>query len=317
MGLLWAVYAAHKHLLPKAFALVILTTTLSISANRMDRCINWKGCGLSEPVGRVYNGKPITREEVPWLVFIYVHSNTSKGNACGGSIITRNVILTAAHCLNTYPRPKKVSVWFNSTTFRGNVLQATKMVMHPRFVGNFVDKLHDIALLKLPLKLKFNSIMKPVCLPERDIHVMGKPLTVVGTGWTEAADQLSQRAMYAQVYAMKKKYCLRPSLRSSITRANWWPVQRRAPIICAKGKNTTACPGDSGGPMTLKDKNGRWTQVGVVSHGVLFECNPRYPATYTRVALYTGWIKKMLNNPSKWRKLQFNGEVGKLTIKNK
>ncbi|KAL1467851.1 hypothetical protein MTO96_041869, partial [Rhipicephalus appendiculatus] len=57
-------------------------------------------CGRSAPVGRVYNGKPISRESIPWIVHVLASKRVGgSGNGCAGSIITSNVVLTAAHCV--------------------------------------------------------------------------------------------------------------------------------------------------------------------------------------------------------------------------
>lgn len=293
----------HMQRLLKVVALLIFATALSISANRIDKRINRNGCGRAEPMGRVYNGKPISRENIPWIVSI-VAQGTGKGSGCGGSIITTNVILTAAHCVKSDDGvlAKKVIVFFNITEFgSGYAVQVARLKVHPKF-GKTKDRFYDIALLKLAVDLKFNRIMRPVCLPERDFDVVKQPLMVAGWGATASA-KYSKTILYAYVDGMKDKKCRR-SIRGSST-----PTAKRLPIICAKGKNTNACPGDSGGPMTLKDEKGRSTVVGIVSYGVI--CDPEFASMHTRVAFYTRWIRNVLNHPGKWSKLQFNRKIGK------
>ncbi|KAL1473832.1 hypothetical protein MTO96_038440 [Rhipicephalus appendiculatus] len=125
-------------------------------------------------------------------------------------------------------------------------------------------------------------------------------------GWGETAtERYSKIIRYAYVYAMKNKACRRKIGGSATPIAK--RLKRPYPMICTKGKNATSCPGDSGGPMTLKDWKGRSTIVGIVSYGAM--CDPSFTSKYTRVAYYTRWIKNMLNHPGKWTKLQFDREI--------
>ncbi|XP_075529962.1 serine protease 7-like [Dermacentor variabilis] len=89
-----------QHYLTKV-ALVIFVTALPVTANKMDTNLKQAGCGELGSNGRIYNGKPTSNEKMPWIVQIkgILDLWTARISSCGGSIITRNLILTAAHCL--------------------------------------------------------------------------------------------------------------------------------------------------------------------------------------------------------------------------
>ncbi|KAL1442244.1 hypothetical protein MTO96_007864 [Rhipicephalus appendiculatus] len=216
------------------------------ACKRLDRNINLDGCGEAEPVGRVYNGEAVSRESAPWMAQVI------GSLACGGSIITTNVILTAAHCLTRNGKfPDKVYVLFNATErMSGHTLTAERMMLHPRFI-NRGDFSYDVALVKLPVDLNFNRIMKPVCLPEEPINVAGKSLLIAGWGATESANS-SKILLNAQVKGFYDEEC-QALLRTSIN-----PITKRrmelGPMICARGSSTNTCQGDSGGPLTLKGR---------------------------------------------------------------
>jgi secreted trypsin-like serine protease len=48
--------------------------------------------------------------------------------------------------------------------------------------------------------------------------------------------------------------------------------------------------GDSGGPLVYREKDGNYTQVGIVSFGAAGGCEAGYPAVFTRVNEYLCWI---------------------------
>ncbi|KAH7939218.1 hypothetical protein HPB52_008765 [Rhipicephalus sanguineus] len=57
-------------------------------------------------------------------------------------------------------------------------------MVHPRYLKGS-EIVYDVALVKLARDLKFNRIMKPVCLPEEDIDAAEKTLIIAGWGRTK------------------------------------------------------------------------------------------------------------------------------------
>ena len=56
------------------------------------------------------------------------------------------------------------------------------------------------------------------------------------------------------------------------------------------------CQGDSGGPILSRKADGSYVQVGIVSFGI--GCgHAELPGVYTRLALYTDWMKKTIATP--------------------
>ncbi|XP_065295414.1 phenoloxidase-activating factor 1-like isoform X2 [Dermacentor albipictus] len=172
----------------KNAALVILAMALPVAACRIDAEINPPECGEQEPTGRISKGDPVTKEQIPWMVAVFSKKESpNEFLLCGGSIITRNVILTAAHCVMKKGRYRaQVNVMYNFTLdgeFTG--VRAHKIIAHPRYVKRR-EIVHDVALVKLPVDLEFNRFMKPVCLPTQKMDVAGEILVVAGwgeTGW--------------------------------------------------------------------------------------------------------------------------------------
>ncbi|XP_065295410.1 chymotrypsin-1-like [Dermacentor albipictus] len=284
-------------------ALVILVMALAVAANKMDTNLNQAGCGKLGPKGRIHHGKPTSKANIPWIVQVYgiFDLSSNHGSSCAGSIITRNLILTAAHCLfHNGAFALKAMVVYKSHLFQnGKAFEAEKMMVHPKYVNKY-EMVYDIALLKLAVDLKFNRLVKPVCLPTAKMDLAGKTLVVAGWGRTESADG-SKTLLHAKVVALPDDQC-----RARLPRLPHPFMGRRVrpgPAICAAGKNQGACDGDSGGPLTLRNDDGRTLQVGVVSFGPT--CPTTSPTVYARVSIHIKWIRRALNCPRKWRKLHY------------
>lgn len=62
--------------------------------------------------------------------------------------------------------------------------------------------------------------------------------------------------------------------------------------ICTfKGPTGTEsiCSGDSGGPLMVRESNGKFVLIGLTSYSVT-DCSAPFPAVFTRVTAWLGWI---------------------------
>jgi len=83
-------------------------------------------------------------------------------------------------------------------------------------------------------------------------------------------------------------------------------------LLCAQGAMNDegvfrgSCKGDSGGPLTTDNDDGRRTLVGIVSGGI--GCGEGYPGWYTDVSFHTKWIKCIIE-----RSAQYNNNHDKVS----
>nr|XP_054918269.1 mast cell protease 4-like [Dermacentor andersoni] len=279
-----------------------LLVSSSISAKGESR-INSKQCGISEPVGKIINGSVISKPQVPWLVTVIVYKKDGWEEICGGSIITRNIILTAAHCI---PDPDtfelhvaRIHVHYNTTRLlRGPFIQVKYGVFHKQhhFNGRWQ---YDIGLIKLEKPLpKYDRFVRPVCLPKQGQKTRPGPMLFAGTGRIGYKKPPSQVILSYTARVLTDEDC-----RTAMAK-EWREIHpKNIRVICASNPWSMAYDGDSGGPLTAYMKNGRSAQFGIASY---VRKNSNYglaPAVFTRVAHYTKWIKRSLKKIKRWRKI--------------
>lgn len=223
---------------------------------------------------------------------VSLHDKNGK-HFCGGTLISKDCVLTAAHCSNAVTKkgPIKVVIGRNDLTNDnvGEVLSVRKEKLHPKYDINKanVDWQFDFALLFLT---------RPTMTQAKVIELNSNPnlprggslVSVLGWGDTHASDTVRIPATQLQVAnlrIMSNRKC------DSITgRYGEYSVSYRGFIhnsmVCAKNRNRDTCQGDSGGPLAWRGK-----QVGVTSWGV--GCNNRnFPGVYARVSSAYKWIRR-------------------------
>uniref|UniRef100_A0A3B3IAQ9 Transmembrane serine protease 5 n=1 Tax=Oryzias latipes TaxID=8090 RepID=A0A3B3IAQ9_ORYLA len=209
----------------------------------------------------------------PWQVSLYYSSR----HTCGGSIITRQWIVTAAHCsLTAVQRWKRSLLSLSAFCFlSANVME--KIIYNKNYNHRTHDS--DIALIKLRTPLNFTDTIRPICLPQYKYDLPGgTQCWISGWGYTKPDDE-------APVPLISTKKC------NSSCMYNGEITPR---MLCAgytEGK-VDACQGDSGGPLVCQEDT-VWRLVGVVSWGT--GCaEPNHPGVYTKVAEFLSWIYEMI-----------------------
>ncbi|CAG2115036.1 unnamed protein product, partial [Medioppia subpectinata] len=246
-----------------------------------------KDIEMQENLGFIVGGQVAQANTWPWVVAVY----SSGRFICGASLIDKDHVLCAAHCVShggRITRAEQIQVQIGAHDRRGSgqYYKVDKIVVHSGYNERIMQ--NDISMFKLGSPVSFGKTAAPVCLPPNtascpDSTKMNAYLA--GWGTTSAGGSTSNELREVTVPTIPLKDCQRAYDSNMVT-----TKQICAGFLGQGGKDT--CQGDSGGPMVVKmdAKVNQYYQCGIVSWGR--GCaEARYPGVYTKVSEYLDWIR--------------------------
>ncbi|KAI1893260.1 hypothetical protein AGOR_G00121870 [Albula goreensis] len=241
-------------------------------------------CGRQQSVSRIVGGAVAQAGHWPWQVSLH-HQGS---HICGGSLVSPDFVVTAAHCFpRATPSALVATNWkVYAGNFSQNALPTPFLVETIILNENYDSKTNDqdIALLKLTQPVDFSSTVQPVCLPAFDqTFSIRTRCWTTGYGTTEErADQGSKRLMEVPVDLIDTRVCNSSEVYDGSVSKN---------MLCAGhlGGGRDSCQGDSGGPLVCEGGDSRWYLVGVTSWGS--GCGRRMrPGVYSKVHSLLPWV---------------------------
>ncbi|NWU70492.1 CTRL protease, partial [Pterocles burchelli] len=229
---------------------------------------------------RIVNGQNAVPGSWPWQVSLQTRSGS---HFCGGSLISENWVVTAAHCeFNPYAHVVVLGEYdLGSSAESVQVKTVDRVVTNPSW--DPVKLNNDITLLRLSSPAQLGPRVSPVCLAPASL-ALPNGLQCVTTGWGRTNPDSPDLAVKLQQATLP--------LVSSTQCKQYWGNQITSSMLCAGGIGASSCQGDSGGPLVYQSGN-VWTLIGIVSWGNT-NCNIRIPAMYARVSQFRNWIDSVV-----------------------
>jgi len=273
-------------------------------------------CGTSSPkfphnllitAGKLVNvkqsivgGSQAEPHSFPWIAKILTfqpNGNSYSTGNCGGSLVNKNWIVTAAHCFNEQSEAqvntptflKRVFVHLGAQTITQynvaneptqTVCTAAKVMIHPKYNKGPANTNYDVALIKLNCDVVYTDAIRPICLPTAtdNWRTPTSPERMLISGWGKTSDnsQVSSELKQGVVSLVTVDKCVQPA-----NPRGWAPSQIDASMLCAQDNGASTCQGDSGGPIAAV-KNGKFTLAGVVSFGAS-SCQSPLPTVFAHI----------------------------------
>lgn len=242
-----------------------------------------------QPVsGLIVGGEDALPGEFPFLVSVQTRSGR---HFCGGSLIAKRWVLTAAHCV----RPGQESrlqivagLHDRSETTGSQAINVVRIVNHPLYGNSAIDMDYDFSLVEL----ESDAVHDPIPLNASALDIRDGdeetaiPSVTAGWGSTREGGQLPTILQKVTVPLVSAETC-----------GKAYPGEITDRMICAGltqgGKDS--CQGDSGGPLFVRDHQDRPLLVGVVSWG--YGCaRPNRYGVYSRVDSVNDWITQTMQS---------------------
>ncbi|XP_055921679.1 lectizyme [Eupeodes corollae] len=231
----------------------------------------------------IIKGEEAVPNSAPYIVSLSRkfkrHSHT-----CGGTIINKEWIVTAAHCIS---KAVGMGVYaglherLQTSVPTAQHRQVDFGKVHSEYQGDVGP--YDIALLHVSEPFEFNESVQPAVLPQHESIPQGNA-SLYGWGQTKAFVFSAAKTLQTVKTEIVDWDECKEALPDSA------PLDPSNVCSSSLGNGVSACNGDSGGPLVKEDANSPTELIGIVSWGYIPCGKANMPSIYTRVSAYIDWI---------------------------
>jgi secreted trypsin-like serine protease len=276
-----------------AIATILALATFGLSA------IGTGAASAAPGSPRIVGGADIPISSAPYQVALIdvTDPNDYQGQFCGGSILSPQIIVTAAHCVDGEFVMANLRIQAGSATLSDTAKLATRTVSAVTIHEDWdsVTFENDIAIIRLTSPLTFQAgTIEAISLPSSDIGADTEAF-ISGWGYTGYKDtEQVERGpggfptvlQGATIYTGSDADCL--SLVEGFESASMLCAGDFSDAVDEEFFAQDTCQADSGGPMAVTIGDVK-TLAGITSWGV--GCAWNSPGVYTKASSYVDWLK--------------------------
>ncbi|XP_054156009.1 lectizyme-like [Oppia nitens] len=276
-----------------------------------DRCFEWHSSrdlmNTSSSLSSIVNGRDAKRAELPYIVYIEQWVDNKYSSSCTGSVLNRNWIVTAGHCIiDCLPDVCNWKVYPGIVDIndKGDDYGVKRFIIHENYTNGVSDD-NDIALIQVMKPMNFTAKsgqyyrqLNSICLPQNGLNNTGgggyKYALIAGFGLMAKEDKYYLIDDHIQPNRLQMGWTrvlpVKPNDNPNHLTVNVYPFPG--------GSHT--CNGDSGGPL-IQYTNGRAVLIGVASstriYKVTYKCvlEEQMNMTFIKVLTKINWIKQQIN----------------------
>ena len=244
--------------------------------------------GIKYEPGKIIGGTDANISDYPWQVLF-----RSGDYMCGGTLISRDWVVTAAHCTKesngtTIPIAEMFIVAGATNPFNreGQNIRVSQVIVHENFNRQALTS--DIALLKLESPVNILNASAVKLITPGDVNegaqIPGIMAWVTGWGLTRVRPN---------TFPVNLQRVQMPIVSNELASDVWGSIPGGVLMAGYRDGNKDACSGDSGGPLVLS-VDGEYKLAGIVSWG---SENCDTYSGFTKVSDFTTWIRQKTGLP--------------------